>query len=124
MPPDDIDYQQLDPAIRNVVRLLRLNGFDTHDSGDGVSKADWIARGTAMAIPHVFVRATPESMVSCARDLLLLVRRVGVTVSSGYFRQESDRVLVESTYCPVADEATVVLLGLNDATLSAHSEPL
>lgn len=34
----DIDYDDLDPGIRRVVRLLNQHGFRTSDSGDG-SKA-------------------------------------------------------------------------------------
>lgn len=41
MPPDEIveiDYSELDPGICYVVQWLREAGFNTSDSGDGVSK--------------------------------------------------------------------------------------
>lgn len=34
----DIDYEALDPGIRRTVRWLRSLGFETTDSGDGVTK--------------------------------------------------------------------------------------
>ena len=34
----DIDYGELDPGIRETVRRLNEEGFETCDSGDGVSK--------------------------------------------------------------------------------------
>lgn len=47
---------ELDPGIAAVVRLLREAGFDTTDSGDGVSKPqDWYESGEALPFPHVFV---------------------------------------------------------------------
>lgn len=38
---DDLDYSQIDAGIRERVRILRDEGFDTTDSGDG-SKAAWM----------------------------------------------------------------------------------
>lgn len=46
----DFDPSELDPGIRDLVVHLRSHGFDTRDSGDGVSKGD---RGQAW--PHVAI---------------------------------------------------------------------
>lgn len=35
---DDLDYESLDPGIREHVRKVRALGYETTDSGDGVSK--------------------------------------------------------------------------------------
>jgi hypothetical protein len=44
----------LDPGIRTTVLTLRAAGFETTDSGDGVSKpAEWYAAGEALRYPHV-----------------------------------------------------------------------
>ena len=45
-----LDYNTLDPGIREVVRGLVSLGYDTTDSGDGVSKADM---GCALPFRHV-----------------------------------------------------------------------
>jgi hypothetical protein len=45
-----INYEELDPGIRDVVKVLRENGFYTTDSGDGVSKTE---RDGVIDFPHV-----------------------------------------------------------------------
>lgn len=35
---EDFDYTQLDPGIQDIVRQLHAWGFETTDSGDGVTK--------------------------------------------------------------------------------------
>lgn len=51
---DDLNYDALDPGVRDVVRKLRAAGFETTDSGDGKSKADLIKEGCALDFAHVF----------------------------------------------------------------------
>lgn len=71
-PPGDIDYESLDPGIRDVVRKIRMAGFVTSDSGDGTSKFD--ANGVsnmegAIPIPHVFVISDLEHMIEDSKTL-------------------------------------------------------
>jgi len=115
-------YDLLDPGIREVVRWLRAAGFDTYDSGDGVSKTDWIARGTAMRVPHVFIRTTPAAMTTDARDLLWAVRATGVDVQSSLVARGS-AVTVEAWYCTVTDTAWMCLVGFDDAALPSTPHP-
>lgn len=57
------DYEALDPGIRAAVRHLRAHGFETTDSGDGVSKpADWFESGEALRVPHVFASTTRDRL--------------------------------------------------------------
>ncbi len=44
-----MNYYELDPGIREDVRRVREAGFETTDSGDGVSKAD------ADALPYAHI---------------------------------------------------------------------
>lgn len=113
------DYTSLDPGIRQVVRWLRAAGFNTHDSGDGVTKADWIAKGTAMEVPHVFVRTTPGTMVSDASDLLRLVRAAGIAVQSAFAadRLSDDIAIIDALFCPVTNSASLCLFGVSDDAL-------
>ncbi len=63
----EMNYEELDPGIREIVRRLNAAGFETTDSGDGVSKpADWYASGEAIPFPHVVIAATADSMVERA----------------------------------------------------------
>lgn len=62
---DEINYAELDPGIRDTVRLLEKEGFVPCDSGDGVSKDPGLfASGEALPFPHVFSVCSPEQMVS------------------------------------------------------------
>jgi hypothetical protein len=75
MADDAFDESRLDPGIRDVVRTLRAAGFQTSDSGDGVSKpADWYKSGEALPYPHVFSVTTTRAMVDDAGILLQLLR--------------------------------------------------
>lgn len=74
------DYSVLDPGIRDVVRLLRDNGFDTTDSGDGVEKFRAALRAQAAApqdvLPfmHVAAVCTREEMMDEATRMLTLLQ--------------------------------------------------
>lgn len=77
--PKPIDYEQLDPGIRDLVRRLREAGFDTTDSGDGVSKPpEWYQpdeRGITEAFdfPHVVCKTEPHLLFAESRRLLALL---------------------------------------------------
>lgn len=61
------NYAELDPGIRDIVRMLNDAGLATTDSGDGVSKSpEWYECGEAMPFPHVVVVTTPDAMVDDA----------------------------------------------------------
>lgn len=58
VPTQDLDYATLDHGIRDVVRGLVALGYDTTDSGDGVSKT-----GMGCALPYRHVVAMVPSTV-------------------------------------------------------------
>lgn len=73
-----IDYDELDPGIRDIVRLCRENGFDTCDSGDGVSKpdvgvADEHGIVESWACPNVAVQVERETFFTEADRLQQLL---------------------------------------------------
>lgn len=49
----DFDYEMLDPGVRDMVRWLRKKGYETIDSGDGVSKP---AETRTISRRHVVIR--------------------------------------------------------------------
>jgi hypothetical protein len=61
----------LDPGIRAVVTLVRAHGFETTDSGDGMSKAaDYDCR---LDFPHVFCVVSPERLIAEVQRLKSLM---------------------------------------------------
>ena len=59
-----INYDDLDPGIRRTVHWLRAHGFETTDSGDGVSKTQAIFDGEALDVPHAFMKLLPAALVT------------------------------------------------------------
>lgn len=51
---EDFPYEELDPGIRELVKLLHDNGWSTMDSGDGVTKLqDGDDHPGVLPFPHV-----------------------------------------------------------------------
>lgn len=66
---DALDYSELDPGIRDLVKELREKyGMDTCDSGDGVSKPE---SDRVFHERHVFVQTTEEAMHRDTKRLAL-----------------------------------------------------
>lgn len=95
----------LDPGIRRLVVALREAGFETTDSGDGVSKPDV---GRVLDVPHVFIVIKPDAMVTESHRLVATLRSFGVRVKPG---------VVQATYDPLDGVATLGVFGVNDAML-------
>lgn len=91
--------QNLDPGIAQTVALLRHWGFQTCDSGDGVTK---IAEGDTDGVLDF-----PE-----ARRLKESLDTMGITVS-----QQGGEVWIEASFDPVNNVAVIFLGGMNDKML-------
>lgn len=118
---DLLDYESLNPGIRESVRFLRAAGFETCDSGDGVTREHECDPG----VPYVVVREPhAELVVECARDLKSLLESRGLEVVCGPESVEqlgAREVVVEASYDPVSDVAVLVVTGITDAKLAAAS---
>ena len=101
----DINYQQLDPGVRRLVQLLREAGFETIDSGDGVSKPE---DERALHFPHVFCRVPVDRSLAEADRLLELVRGL---------LQRRAKPLIEVNYDPAERLALLMLFDVSDADL-------
>lgn len=64
------DYGQLDPGIRETVRLLHRFDYDTVDSGDGVSKP---ADERVFHEPHVIVRIPSNDIAGQSERLAVVL---------------------------------------------------
>lgn len=67
-PPDvdDLNYDELDPGVRQIVKHLRMKGFRTIASGDGVSKS---ADSLALPFRHVLVQTAPFALAADADEM-------------------------------------------------------
>ena len=114
------EYDELDKGIRDTVMWLRENGFDTTDSGDGVSKATEQPDMTfVMEYPHVAMKVEPSRMYAEADRLWDLLTDTGIDVfaTTEVDGQEMPVVSVEATYFPASQSALILLTGVNDKML-------
>jgi hypothetical protein len=105
---DDLDYAQLDPGIRKLVRFLREHAFDTSDSGDGRSKPE---TARVVDLPHVMMLVERELLFIEADRLHDLLDARGVAF------EEEGAPLIEATYNPADGLVTLMLVGLDDTAL-------
>lgn len=109
---NDVDYDSLDPGIRETVRALREAGFETTDSGDGRTKDE--DERTTGDMPQVVIETTPDDMRACAGRLLRwLERQLGVYAEN----IDDEQYQIEATYSPIDDVAHVMLIGFDDLML-------
>lgn len=105
----EIDYEQLDPGIRETVRRLRAWGFDTTDSGDG-SKAETMECGLSVA--NVFIRCEPRHLVDSTDLLMRNLVKEGICVEP----IGSSLISIQSTYDPADGTAIIGLYGVRDSS--------
>ena len=116
---EDIDYDELDPGIRETVRLLRKWGFETTDSGDGVSKKGTEQEPLMLQFPHVFMRSTSQGLITSAENLHRLMDHHGVSFDPDF---EAERYPgIEATYSPTDGAAIILLRDIDDKTLEGSS---
>lgn len=93
---DALTEAALDVGIRQTVLTLRAAGFETTDSGDGISKpTDWFERGEAMPFPHVAASVKVPLLFSEARRMAAILGSEWV-VEATYFPQTDSALLFAS----------------------------
>ena len=85
-----LDVSALDPGVRDTVTLLRAHGFDTTDSGDGVSKPP---EQRVFNVPHVACRIDPARLIEEAK-------RAQSVLGSAW--------RVEVSYCSTDEQAVLI----------------
>ena len=123
---DSVPYEDLDPGIRRLVRLLNDNGFRTCDSGDGRSKFDaegkplpaWRSEDErfemVMPIPHVAMACSPADLVTECDRLQAVLEAAGITVHP--MDGEDEHVSVQGSYEPLAG-CYLMVMGADDSML-------
>jgi hypothetical protein len=111
---NDIDYETLDPGIRETVRHLRAHGFNTTDSGDGITKpaAGW-PDDEVLHVPHVAIVCDDGCLMVAQADRLM---RILATGGVRVLPQSMDRTLpsIQASYDPADGTAVIILTGVSD----------
>lgn len=110
--PRPLDPAELDPGIRNLVLLMRKHGFDTCDSGDGVSKPDM---GCALDFPHVIAVIRLDDARSESQRVVSLMEAYGVVFGP------DEEASVEVSYSPINDVCLLAVYGVTDDMLKQPS---
>jgi hypothetical protein len=125
-----INYNELDPGIRKVVRLLNDNGYTTTDSGDGYSKKGTDQEECMLEIPNVVILTDRENLLNEADRLLALLTEQGVQGGPDQTTVEElagpqpegtefgDGVMIEASYDPEGQSSVILLTGLDDDLLA------
>lgn len=112
---DEAFYDSLNPGIRNFVRFLRRNGFDTIDSGDGNTHEFDCDRD----FPFVSIQCRPETMVMEAQRLYDLLADEGIRVESvgptGY------EPCIQASFDPALDIGIIDIMNISDKNLPKTS---
>lgn len=104
--------ESITPGIRQLVAWLNSKGFETTDSGDGVTNVE-AGMECAMATPNVAIAVSPDVLVSETRRLFsLLVSELKVAVSR--INEDASTVMIQATFDPGDESAVIMLTGLDD----------
>lgn len=107
-----VNYNELDPGVRETVRRLNDWGFETTDSGDGITKIE-AGQSTDEVLdrPHVFIRCKPQELCLMADRLMRELTRAGFCVEPCH----TSSIWIECTYDPADGVAMIMLFGVIDA---------
>ena len=103
--------ENLNPGINEVVSFLRDNGFDTCDSGDGLTNVNEGMEG-ALPWPHVHCKISQHTLVSQADKLALLTHHLREKENSGFLLPQ-----IEATYFPLDQACVLTFVNVNNAVL-------
>jgi len=107
---NDLDLDTLNPGIRRLVRLLRKAGFETTDSGDGVSNAHMEC---AMDQPNVHIICDPSNMARVSDELYQMLSKYSLDTCC----DPDDGPFIQASYNPADGDAMISLIGVDDDTL-------
>ncbi|HEX8030309.1 MAG TPA: hypothetical protein VF491_17665 [Vicinamibacterales bacterium] len=115
-----VNYDELDPGIREIVRRVNQAGFETTDSGDGVSKpAAWYESGEAIPFPHLVATTTAADMVADACRLSAVLGD-GWTVEAEYQTNTQSAHLFARTLDPREVEGVELMTETKDTPERKH----
>ena len=95
----------LDPGVKLLVQELNRSGFETCDSGDGVSKK---GQEGALDWPNVAIRTVPARLIETTTALKCWLEEHHVAVAPG---------MIQASYDPADGIAIVLLFHVDSAML-------
>lgn len=99
----ELQMSDLDPGVRSFVKWLRDHGFETTDSGDGVSKP---AEAMVLEFPHVVIRVHDMwKLGGEANRLAFLLGKNGTVVQNGE---------IQASYDPADGSSAIMVLDEQD----------
>lgn len=120
-PKDDLDYSTLTPGIRRTVALVRSWGFETTDSGDGVTNVK-AGMEEAMTRPNVYITVRdPDRLIRESQGLLERLDSIGVDMDA---QGPDDSPCIQAMYDPCIHSAGILLMGVDDALLERVLGPV
>lgn len=114
-----LDPETLAPGIRRTVALLRSWGYDTIDSGDGVTNRE-AGMECARDYPHVSILlgGNGSDLAARAVELMVALRRRGI--STGEIG--SGKPAIQASYDPETNVAMLEVIDLDDSKLPEVAE--
>lgn len=104
---------ELCPGIKKTVEWLQNLGYETVDSGDGVSNE---GMGCELPFPHVFMQIEGLGLVAAAKTLMGQLANAGVRVGE-MLPDGTPQPKIEVSYDPLDDTAILALLYVDDEML-------
>ena len=111
---EDINYDELNPNIREVVRYLRSCDFETCDSGDGSNFQNGMEG--AYEYPMVAISVAPVELISKALTLVKVLYDVGIDILP-IGAEESLTPCIQATFDPADGCAIITLMNVTDNML-------
>lgn len=108
---DTIDYDKLNPGIREVVRRLREAGFETADSGDG-STHD---HACDLEEPYVHIMVRPPYLILETDKLREVVESWGIELTEP--NEDGTAKTIEASYSPLHSFGVISLFNVADTDL-------
>ena len=96
------DLENINPGIRETVRLLNQNGFRTTDSGDGKTGDYPCDR----PYPYVSIASTRAGLTQDADDIAFLFSEHGVQV--GELTEEGEGPYIQAMYTPQVKNCAII----------------
>lgn len=116
-----INYDELDPNIRKLVKYLNDKGYTTCDSGDGKYKFEvlgWSKDDCALNIPHVFMQCDPLNMYDMVVSLESDLASLGIYLGEPKSLEEAYKMpTVSVSYNPSHEHAILEVLNVADSDI-------